>query len=384
MIHDVWFYKTKTKLLQNKDNLLKFVAPAQILSNGVVMSDSAGASAPSAPSTNSAPSTQNSAPTLDEARVNLAVQAEKDEASERKASRELTERDTFAESEPEAPKREASKPKEPAAESDDDLIEAFGEKLTRKEYKELREAHKRRQEFDRAAHAKMQDAARQRKEVEAEKAEILRLANSLKENPWALMEKLGLNPEELAEQRLVASMKRAQMTPEQIEMAEMKAKLAKYEQTEQETQKTAKEARQAELKKQHIQRYDQQIGQAMEAVNLARTRSTAAKVARVMAEYKQDGVDIDPRVAAEIVRGDYHTEISHELVELVKTNPRAAIAMLPKELVAEIKKQAVQKAADFVPQAQPKRDSQIQPQQPKPKTPPTLEEARAKMGIRTY
>lgn len=356
------------------------------------MSDSAGATASTAPSTNSAPSTPQSAPTLDEARVNLARESQASEAAERKANRARAERsapDDAGEGESEAqPKRAAPKPKvgakEPAAESDDDTVEAFGEKMTRKEYKELREVHKRRQEFDRAAHTKMQEAANRRKEVEAREADILRLANSVKEDPWAFMERMGLNPDEIAEQRLVKSMQRAQMTPEQIEMAEMKAKLAKYEQTEGERAKTAKEARQTELKKQHIQRYDQQIGQAMEAVNLARTRSTAAKVARVMADYKADGVDVDPKVAAEIVRGDYHTEISHELVELVKTNPRAAIALLPKELVAEIKKQAVQKAADFVPQAQPRREPQSPLPQPKPKVPPTLEEARAKMGIRTY
>jgi hypothetical protein len=196
------------------------------------MSDSAGASAPSAPSSNSATSTQNSAPTLDEARVNLAKESQANEASERKASRERSE-PSDGTSESEAKPRAAPKPKAEAKTSepsDDDIVEAFGEKMTRKEYKELREVQKRRQEFDRAAHAKMREAAEQRKAIEAEKAEIVRLANSLKENPWALHEKFGLNAEELAEQRLIKSMQRAQMTPEQIEMAEMKAKIAACQQ----------------------------------------------------------------------------------------------------------------------------------------------------------
>jgi hypothetical protein len=102
-----------------------------------------------------------------------------------------------------------------------------------------------------------------------------------------------------------------------------------------------------------------------------------------MADYKQDGIDIDPVQAAEIVRGDYHTEIGHELTELVKTNPQQAVELLPKELVAFIKQQAVKKAADFIPQAQPRREAS-QPQPPKQKAPPTLEEARRMMGIRAY
>lgn len=345
------------------------------------MSDSAGASAAAPTSSPSAQSQPNSAPTLDEARVNLAAQAEKDEkAQERKARAESS---ADAGEQEQAPKK-AAKPKPEVSEpSDDDIVEAFGEKLTRKEYRELREASKRRQEFDRAAHAKMREAAEQRKAIEAEKAEITRLANHLKENPWALHEKLGLNPEELAEQRLIKSMQKAQMTPEQIEMAEMKAKLAKYEGEREQSEKTAKETRQLELKKQHIQRYDQQIGEALKTANLAKTRGTAAKVARVMADYLQDGINIDPVQAAEIVRGDYHTEIGHELTELVKTNPQQAVGLLPKELVAFIKQEAVKKAADFIPQAQAKREQSI-PQPPKPKVPPTLEEARRQMGIRTY
>ncbi len=122
----------------------------------------------------------------------------------------------------------------------------------------------------------------------------------------------------------------------------------------------------------------------MKTANLARTRSTAAKVAGVMADFLKSNTPIDPLLAAQLVRDGYQTEIRHELGELVKTNPREAIALLGPELIAEIVKQQSTAAKTFVPQQQQPQKPKAPSPQPKPKEAPTFEEVRASLGIRGF
>jgi len=340
------------------------------------MADSAGtASAPSAPSGQSAtPSTPPSG--FESAGSDNSHLHEQPKAD----------RSSFANSEREKPEKSA-KPKADAkpVESDDDELEVFGEKMKRKDWRELQDIKKRRAEFDRAAHTRMQEAAEQRKQVAAEKAEILRLANALKEDPWALHRGQGMSDDqlnELAEQRLVAQMKRAQMTPEQIEHEALKAELASLKGEKEKTEKTAKEQRQAELKDKWVKEYDRQIGEAMGKANLARTRETARKVASVIAKYQAIGESIDPYLAARIVKEDNQTEISHELTELATANPRAAIAMIPDAVKALIRQDGIAEAKQFQPQKQ--KQEQTQPKPAGRVEPLTFEEARKKLGIRGY
>jgi hypothetical protein len=272
-------------------------------------------------------------------------------------------------------------------ESDDDELEVFGEKVKRAEYKKLRDLEKRRTEFDRAAHTKMQEAAAERKAVAAREAEFVRVANALESDPWAIHKHRGLSDEQLdslAEQRLVAQMKRAQMTPEQIELQELKAERDALKAERENGEKTAKENKAAEMKQHYVKHFDQQIGEAMQAANLAKTRSTAAKVAGVMADFVRSGTPIDPMLAAQLVRDGYQTEMRHEFGELMKINPREAMALLGPEMIAAIVKEQSTAAKTFIPQNQPQKRSAAPSPQPKPKEPLTFEEARKSLGIRGF
>jgi uncharacterized Zn finger protein len=277
------------------------------------------------------------------------------------------------------------KPKDAASE-DDPEVDAWGEKLRRSELKELRELKARRKEMDAAAHKRFQEAAEARKEIARKEAEFLRVANAIKEDPFAIHKHQGLSDEQLdaiAEQRLIAQMKRAQMTPEQIEAESTKSELEQLREWKATQEKTQKEAAHTALKAKYVQHYDQQIAQALTSANLARTRRTAAQVAGVMAEYMEAGEQIDPALAGAIVRDQMHTEVRHELSELLTSNPQEALALIGPELVALIQKNAVTEAKQFQPQ---QRQSAAPKQQtaPKPKTPPTFEEVRKQLGIRGY
>ncbi len=334
-----------------------------------------------APSTNSAPTTPNTAPSgFESAGSDNSHLHVVDRAKPAQTKSKPIDDSSFANSEREKPEK-AAKP----VESDDDELDVFGEKMKRKDWKELQDLKKRRQEFDRAAHTKMQEAAAKRKENEAKEADFVRLANAIKEDPWALHRGQGMTDEqlnELAEQRLVAQMKRAQMTPEQVEHEALKAELASLKGEKEKTEKETKAARQAELKQKYVQQYDQQIADGMAKANLARTRETARKVASIMAKYAAVGESIDPYIAAQIVKGDNHTEITHELTELATANPRAAIAMIPDAVKALIRQDGIAEAREFQPQ---KPSKPQEPQTPAKRAEPmTFEEARKKLGIRGY
>ncbi len=331
-----------------------------------------GSSVNSAPATPNAPATADNSPNSAPAPSGAVDNAD------------LLARGDF--SDPLGEKKAPSKAKEPTAESDDDEFEVAGEKVKRSEFKKLRELEKRRKEFDAAAHKRMQDAAESRKTIEAREAEFLRVANALEADPWAIHKHRGLTDAQLdamAEQRLIAQMQRAQMTPEQIELQQIKAERDALKAEKETGDKTVKEQKAAELKTKYVKHFDLQIGEAMKAANLARTRSTAAKVAGVMADFIKSGTPIDPMLAAQLVRDGYQTEMRHELGELVKTSPRDAIALLGPELIAEIVKQQSTAAKTFVPQNQPPKPRAPTPQ-PKPKDPPTFEQVRKELGIRGF
>ncbi len=292
--------------------------------------------------------------------------------------------------------------KKPAPKSSapvDDPVEEWddgnGGKVTAKR-SELRTAFARKAEIERASHEKFQKGAEARKAAEAKEQEFTRLVNALEQDPWAIhryrMIQSGATEaqadakiNELAEQRLVKQMQRAQMTPEQIEQEKRDARLKELEDGEQERTKTEAEKRKTELKNKHKEQWDKTIGEAMVAANLAKTRATAARVARVLADHfdPETGKSIDPILAAKVARGQHQTEIRHELTELFASNPQSAIELIGPKLVKAIIELQAKAHQEFVPQARP-NPTASKPKPPTRQGAPTLEDARKSLGIRRF
>lgn len=251
------------------------------------------------------------------------------------------------------------------AEDDDPEEDIDGEKIKRSK---LREAYKRSKEIERASHERFRQGAEARKAAQAQQDEIVRLANALRAkqdgaDPFAIHRAAGATDEELdsiAERRLIERMKRAQMTPEQIEAEQIRAENAQYKKQIEEQQESAKKEKHESLKAQYKQHWDKKIADAMSAGNLARTASTGAKVARVISEYMQAGEDIDPALAAQIVRDNHQTEIRHEFTELRDQARAGRITqerfmthvsdLIGEDTVKAIQASAIKKAQDFEPQ----------------------------------
>lgn len=300
------------------------------------------------------------------------------------------------ESEPGAKPKAPPKPKQakPPAEDDDAEAEVFGKKLTKKQLAEWEETHAKRVEFERASHKRMQEAAEQRKAVEADRKLLGELLQGHQQDPWALqralMLKNGMTPEQaetklndLAEARLVAQMKRAQMSPEQIEAERIREENAELKRRLGETEEQQKQTRQQELRAKYRQQWDQKIGDAIVKANLPRTRQMAARLAGVMADYARAGETIDPGLAASLVRDTYRTEMGHELTEMAKANPESALALIPPELIELAIQQRTKAAREFVPQNKPPKPTTPPPPK-KPDVIPDFEDARRNLGIRTY
>ncbi len=251
----------------------------------------------------------------------------------------------------------------------------------------MRERFKRSKEFERESHKRLREAADHRKAVAAENAQYEEAFKKLDQDPYALYRAKGMTEEQIddiAQQRLVQRMKRAQMTPEQVDAEETKNRLQQLEAELNQRRETDKKSKQETLQKKYVDHFDGLIAQALEAGNLARTASTGAKVAQVMSEYMAAGEQIDPVVAAQIVRDNHHADIRHEFTQLrdqLKGNRIThekfltyVADMIGPETVKAIQNQSIKQAQDFEPQ---KARSQSRDLTPPKQTFSSFEEANA-------
>lgn len=278
------------------------------------------------------------------------------------------------------------KPEPRAAQTDDDDPEEDfdGEKVRRSE---IYERARRAKEIERASHERFRKSSDATKQLEARERALDEATKRLQQDPWAVQRAMGWTDEQItqaAEQELIKRVKRAQMTPEQIEAEQTRIELDRLRQENQSIKQKQQQEQHAQLKQRYIEHWDQTIGQAMEAGHLARTSATAKKVAHVIGEYLRAGEKIDPVVAAQIVRDNHHNEIRHEFTELRDQLKDGRIThekyvsyvadLVGTDTVKLIQQAAVKKAQDFEPQ---KPAASRQPSAPPKRTFDSFEEANA-------
>lgn len=264
---------------------------------------------------------------------------------------------------------------------DDPEFDIGGEKIRKSEFERLRKIDKSAKEIERESHKRFMDAAKARKELEAREQRMRSALENGKTNIWGLIEEMGLNPDELAEQRLANSIKRAQMTPEQIEHEKQLSELEELRRFKTESEERGKQEQHTKLVQQQVQDIDAGMHAAFTELKLPASHKNVANVLDTLISFAEAGQPIDVRTAASIVRNDLQTDLRSTLQELVKGNPAAAIELLGPEVV-----QAISSARVATVQQQPRpQQKQSSPTQPKRDAfPPTIEEVRARLGIRKY
>lgn len=282
-------------------------------------------------------------------------------------------------------KQAARQPQQPAeaAADDDQEFEFDGEKYKKSQLADLA---KKRREYDRAASQRMEEAAKLRKEVAAERAEMQAALQQFKQDPWALFQHAGLNPDEAAELRLTSQLKRQQMSPEALELERANAELQQLRQQQQQAQEAAKQQAHEQRVQHWLQYFDKAIGSALESGSIPRTAHTGQRVRQAMEDLVDAGHQLDDTTAAlavDIARDRMLTETQQLLGGLASQSPKMLVELLgglDSEIVKAVQRLAVER---HEASARPKPVKTQQVAAPKPKTqgPPTFEDVRKQLGI---
>jgi hypothetical protein len=189
-------------------------------------------------------------------------------------------------------------------------------------------------ELSRAAQKAMQENSTVQKQVQA-------LFNSLKGDTANTLKQMGIDPKEFAAQIVEEEIKRAQMSPEQLEKLELQERLKQIEEQrkmeQEEYQRRELEARY----KQDYERVENQMIQAIEKTDLPRSPYVVKKIADKMLAGVQYGVDLSPEEVMPLVR----EEILNDIKELFSVLPAdAAENLIGKEFLNSLRKKNVAKA----------------------------------------
>jgi hypothetical protein len=139
-------------------------------------------------------------------------------SNEASGSSDTTQADTLSGSAPDETQAAVS---EPATNDDPEFELDEGLKLKKSE---LRDLVKRRKEMDRGANERFQEAAKLRKEAEAERAQAQALVSGLSKDTKAALRAAGIDPIKFAEQALAEALEEHQLTPEQKRLRELEAR----------------------------------------------------------------------------------------------------------------------------------------------------------------
>lgn len=188
-------------------------------------------------------------------------------------------------------------------------------------------------ELSKSAQKAMHENSSYQKQVKA-------LFDSLKGDTANTLKQMGIDPKEFAAQIVEEELKKAAMTPEQLEKLELQDKLKKLEGDRKLEQE---EFQKRELERQYQQDYqkvESQMVQAIEKTDLPRSPYVVKKIADKMLAGVQYGVELTPDDVMPLVR----EEILNDIKELFAALPaEAAENIIGKDFLNNIRKKNVAK-----------------------------------------
>ncbi len=187
-----------------------------------------------------------------------------------------------------------------------------------------------------SANQKFAEASQLRKQSE-------QLINVLKSSPLEVLEKLGLDVDQIAEERLLKRLEFDSMSPEQQEAYLAKEKLRTYEQLEQERQAQEQYQKAEQLKTHYKQDFERQIIQAIEENELPRDSNTAKKIIDYMSRVIQNKIPLTIQDIIPMVKEDLAREEREFLDRYKKRDLDTLLAHLGDDTVKAIQKKAVEK-----------------------------------------
>lgn len=197
------------------------------------------------------------------------------------------------------------------------MIEEFELKVNGKTIKKSldlgdKEAVKRELQKAAAGQQSMQKEAELKKLIESE-------FGRLKDDPWAVLKEIGIDPDELAEQRVRDKVEQLKKTPDEIEREEMQKEIERLRKSEQEREQELKTAKDKELYEQASVELEDEMLQALESdPELPNTPKTISKIADAMIWAEKNGFE---NVKAHDVLPAVKEELQREMNDFFKDKP---------------------------------------------------------------
>ena len=164
----------------------------------------------------------------------------------------------------------------------------------------------------------------------------------LKTNPFAVLEQLGLDPDQLSEHRLQSKIEEMQKSPEQVERERIQQELTEARE-EAARLKQEKQTREREsVIKQHEEHLTKEISDALDSHStLPSTQKTFAEIADIMFQGAESGYNVTAQEAASILE----REKERELQEFFKDRPLDVIEKyLGKSNIKRMREERVKRA----------------------------------------
>lgn len=197
---------------------------------------------------------------------------------------------------------------------------------------------------------KFQSANQRYEEAKHLRKQSEKLIEIMKTNPFDVLEKMGLDVEALAEERLLRKIQFEQMTDEQKEAYLAKEKLKSYEQMEQE-RKAQEEFHRLEQVKQHYKaNFEREIIEAIETNELPRDSQTASKIIGYMQKVIANKLPLTVQDIIPLVKDDLKREEENFLNKYKQRDLDSLLASLGEDTVKAIQRKSIEKLKNPFPQ----------------------------------
>ncbi|TGM95037.1 hypothetical protein EHR02_00090 [Leptospira levettii] len=186
------------------------------------------------------------------------------------------------------------------------------------------------------ADQKFLEASRMRKQAE-HALEVIR------SNPFEVLEKMGIDVEELAEERLYRKIQLEQMTPEEREAYENKERLRKYEEMERQKREEEEHQRFLEKKAMLLKASLHQIQEVMEKYDLPKEPYVLKKFTSLMNKAISNRMSYSFEDLVPLVKEELAKDEKYYLNQYKKKDIDSLINYLGEDTVKEIQKKQVAK-----------------------------------------
>lgn len=157
-------------------------------------------------------------------------------------------------------------------------------------------------QMSKAARKRMESAKKEAAEAKSLKAQAEQLIKMIQETPELLLEQLGEKGMTAAEKVLYKKIQAEMMSPEQRRVMELEAQLAKYMESEKKQKEEAEKSEMSAQEKQYQEHYQKLFIDAAEASGLPKTPSVIKRMAAIVKQSLELGIEMDAKDVAQHVK----------------------------------------------------------------------------------